>query len=73
MKKRSELCHTGQVSLLLVRTYCASKCQDKLPSRTGELYVMFPSKRKRLPPLPRTCSHFQADLNQTALTQIRTA
>lgn len=30
-------------------------------------------KGKGFPPLPRTCSHFQADLNQTALIQIRTA
>lgn len=50
MKKCSELCHRGQVSLQLVRTYCASKCQDKLHSRTGKLYVTFTSKRKRLPP-----------------------
>ena len=40
----------GQVSLQLVRTYCASKCQDKLHCRTGELYVTLTSKRERLPP-----------------------
>lgn len=30
-------------------------------------------KEKASPPLPRTCSHLQADLNQSALIQIKTA
>jgi len=49
MKKCFELCHSVQVSLQLVRTCCASKHQDKLDCRTGELYVILTSKRERLP------------------------
>lgn len=58
MKKCFELCHTGQVSLQLVRTYCASKCQDKLHCRTGKLCVTLTSKRERFPPTAKKLFQF---------------
>lgn len=41
----------------------------------GQASCVSPSlpKEKGLPPLPRSCSNFQVNLNQTALIQIRTA
>lgn len=50
IKKCFELCHAGQVSLQLVRTYCASKCQDKLYCRTSKLCVTLASKRQSFHP-----------------------